>query len=45
MKTIAEFVHSPSVYYKLLELDIDYVQGYYISEPTAILKTKDELFN
>ena len=45
MKIIAEFVHSPSVYYKLLELDIDYVQGYYISEPTAILKTKDELFN
>jgi len=45
MKIIAEFVHSPSVFHKLLELDIDYMQGYYISEPTVILKTKDELFN
>ena len=45
MKTIAEFVHSESIYEKLLDLDIDYMQGYYISEPTAILKSKDELFN
>ena len=45
MKTIAEFVHCESIYEKLLDLDIDYMQGYYISEPTAILKSKDELFN
>ena len=45
MKTIAEFVHSESIYEKLLDLDIDYMQGYYISEPTATLKSKDELFN
>lgn len=32
-KVIAEFVHSPSVYQKVLELGIDYTQGYYIGEP------------
>ncbi len=36
MKTIAEFVHSKEVYDKLLELDVDYVQGFYISEPKPI---------
>jgi len=45
MKTIAEFVHSPSVYHKLLELDIDYLQGFYISKPEAELQTTKELFN
>ena len=33
MKIIAEFVHSKEVYDKLIELDVDYVQGFYISEP------------
>ncbi|RLA78225.1 MAG: bifunctional diguanylate cyclase/phosphodiesterase [Epsilonproteobacteria bacterium] len=45
MKTIAEFVHSASVYEKLLELKVDYMQGYYISEPKDELLTNDELFN
>lgn len=44
MKIIAEFVHSKAVYDKLLELDVDYMQGYYISEPKASLIKKDDLF-
>ncbi|ABB44918.1 diguanylate cyclase/phosphodiesterase [Sulfurimonas denitrificans DSM 1251] len=44
MQTIAEFVHSKEVYEKLLLLDIDYMQGYYISKPEAHLILKDELF-
>jgi diguanylate cyclase (GGDEF)-like protein len=32
-KTIAEFVHSESVYNKVKELNIDYSQGYYFGEP------------
>jgi diguanylate cyclase (GGDEF)-like protein len=45
MQTIAEFVHSKEVYEKLLLLDIDYLQGYYISEPRAELVSKEELFH
>jgi len=45
MKTIAEFVHSKSVYDKLQELSLDYMQGFYISEPKEALKSKEELFN
>jgi len=44
MQTIAEFVHSKEVYEKLLLLDIDYMQGYYISQPKAELASKEELF-
>ena len=44
LKTIAEFVHSKEVYDKLLELDLDYMQGYYIDKPSAELKTADKLF-
>lgn len=33
LKTVAEFVHTQSVYEKCLELNIDYFQGYYLSEP------------
>ena len=44
MQTIAEFVHSKEVYEKLLLLDIDYMQGFYISEPKASLVEKEELF-
>jgi len=45
MLTIAEYVHSKEVFDKIQELDLDYMQGYYISEPTQVLKTKDKLFN
>ncbi|TKI68977.1 bifunctional diguanylate cyclase/phosphodiesterase [Sulfurimonas crateris] len=44
MQTIAEFVHSKEVYEKLLLLDIDFMQGYYISEPKNYLVESDELF-
>ena len=44
MKTIAEFVHSPEVYNKLLTVDVDYMQGYYIAEPTEHLQNGDALF-
>ncbi|MFA5454793.1 MAG: bifunctional diguanylate cyclase/phosphodiesterase [Sulfurimonas sp.] len=44
MQTIAEFVHSKDVYEKLLTLDIDYMQGFYISAPKAALIDKEELF-
>lgn len=33
IKTIAEFVHSKEVYDKVVEMGIDYSQGYYITEP------------
>ncbi|RLA72162.1 MAG: bifunctional diguanylate cyclase/phosphodiesterase [Epsilonproteobacteria bacterium] len=44
MKTIAEFVHSKEVYDKLLQLDLDYMQGYYIAKPSASLLNEKELF-
>jgi diguanylate cyclase (GGDEF)-like protein len=44
MQTIAEFVHSKEVYDKLLLLDIDYMQGFYIAEPAADLANKNDLF-
>ncbi|MBE0513607.1 EAL domain-containing protein [Sulfurimonas sp.] len=44
MQTIAEYVHSKEVYEKLLLLDIDFMQGYYISEPKNYLVESDELF-
>lgn len=44
MQTIAEFVHSKDVYDKLVELNVDYMQGYYISAPKAALIEKEELF-
>jgi c-di-GMP phosphodiesterase len=36
--TIAEFVHSKSVYEKCLELGIDYSQGYFFSEPWEFIQ-------
>ena len=36
-KTIAEFVHSQEVYHIVKEIGIDYVQGFYFSEPSATL--------
>ena len=44
MRTIAEFVHSKEVYDKLLQLDLDYMQGYYIAKPSASLLNEKELF-
>jgi len=36
LKTVAEFVHSETIYNKCKELGVDYIQGYYISEPKPI---------
>ena len=33
IKTVAEFVHDEETYEIVKELDVDYVQGYYLSEP------------
>ncbi len=44
MQTIAEFVHSKDVYNKLLEIEIDYMQGYYIAMPCADLIDNKSLF-
>lgn len=44
MLTIAEFVHSKDVYDKLKMLDLDYMQGYYISKPIEKLATNEDLF-
>jgi len=44
MKTIAEFVHSKEVYDKLATIDVDYLQGYYISPPSPKILNKEELF-
>jgi len=34
MKTIAEFVSSKEIYDKLLTIDVDYIQGFYLAKPT-----------
>lgn len=42
-KTIAEFVHSKNIYNIVRELDIDFIQGYYLGEPSeSLLKTDME---
>ena len=38
MKTVAEFVHSKEVFDIVCELNVDYVQGYYLSKPLPIEK-------
>lgn len=36
LKTVAEFVHSEAVYTKCKELGLNYLQGYYLSEPKPL---------
>jgi c-di-GMP phosphodiesterase len=36
LKTVAEFVHSESVHNKCKELGLNYLQGYYLSEPKPL---------
>lgn len=38
IKTVAEFIHSESVYKKVKEMGIDYSQGYYFGEPIKDIK-------
>ncbi len=45
MQTIAEYVHSKEVYDKLQQLDLDYMQGYYISKPLKELSGTEHLFS
>lgn len=40
IKTVAEFVSSKEVYDVVMEIGIDYLQGYYLGEPTDYLATK-----
>lgn len=42
IQTVAEFVHNRAVQEKVLEMGIDYSQGYYIGLPTAELKFKPD---
>jgi diguanylate cyclase (GGDEF)-like protein len=37
IKTIAEFVKSPEIKAKLVEIGVDYAQGYHIAEPAQLL--------
>jgi EAL domain-containing protein (putative c-di-GMP-specific phosphodiesterase class I) len=36
MKTVAEFVHSKEIFDIVCRLNVDYVQGYYLSEPLPL---------
>ncbi|MBU1901341.1 EAL domain-containing protein, partial [Patescibacteria group bacterium] len=40
IKVIAEYVHNESVYNIIKELDIDYSQGFYFSEPKISIDWK-----
>ncbi len=44
IQTIAEFVHSKEIYEKLSKLNLDYMQGYYISQPLEKLIDENDLF-
>lgn len=38
IKTIAEYVHSKEVHIKVIELGVDYSQGYYLGEPRPTIE-------
>ncbi|WP_277657100.1 EAL domain-containing protein [Seleniivibrio woodruffii] len=38
IRTVAEFVHSESVRRKVIDMGIDYIQGYHVGKPTASIK-------
>jgi EAL domain-containing protein (putative c-di-GMP-specific phosphodiesterase class I) len=37
IKTIAEFVKNPEIKRRLIEIGVDYAQGYHIAEPVPLL--------
>jgi len=41
VKTIAEFVSNKNIYDKVKSMDIDYVQGYYLGEPSLDIEDKE----
>ncbi|WEJ62290.1 putative bifunctional diguanylate cyclase/phosphodiesterase [Thiomicrorhabdus lithotrophica] len=45
MQTIAEFVEDQDVLDKLVELEVDFAQGYYIGKPHVDLLTKKQLLD
>jgi EAL domain-containing protein (putative c-di-GMP-specific phosphodiesterase class I) len=48
IKTVAEFVSDKEIFDKVVALNIDYTQGYYIAEPLdklVTLETHPELFD
>lgn len=38
IQTVAEFVHSKNVFEKVVELDVDFAQGYYFGEPSELIE-------
>jgi EAL domain-containing protein (putative c-di-GMP-specific phosphodiesterase class I) len=38
IQTVAEFVYSKNIFDKILELDVDYAQGYYFGEPSETIE-------
>lgn len=38
IQTVAEFVYSKNIFQKVVELDVDYAQGYYFGEPSETIK-------
>ena len=42
IETVAEYVHSPSVFEKVRELGFDYAQGYFIGKPSPGLLPKND---
>jgi diguanylate cyclase (GGDEF)-like protein len=38
IKTVAEFVHSETVKQKVIDMGIDYIQGYYVGKPIGDIK-------
>jgi len=39
LKTVAEFVENEEIYTEVLDLDVDYSQGYFFNEPQASIST------
>lgn len=42
-KTVAEFVENPAIIEQLIELDVDYAQGYYIGKPKPLAELVEQL--
>jgi len=42
VKTIAEFVSNKNIYDKVKEMNIDYVQGYYLGEPSLFIEEDEK---
>lgn len=38
IQTVAEFVYSKNIFDKIVELDVDYAQGYYFGEPSETIE-------